>query len=113
MSRVPPPQRSVAEAAQQGITGLQTPAWFLTLGTGAWLTLGIACVVALALLVVALVAEVAIPLAIAAVLAAILVPLVDRLERWRLPRWLGAYATPSATSSSRASSSPTTSPSSG
>lgn len=86
----PSPQRSVAEAAQQGITGLQTPAWFRTLGTGAWLTLGIACVAALALLLVALVAEVAIPLAIAAVLAAILVPLVDRLERWRLPRWLGA-----------------------
>jgi predicted PurR-regulated permease PerM len=33
---------------------------------------------------------VAIPLAIAAVLAAILVPLTDRLERWRVPRWLGA-----------------------
>ena len=32
----------------------------------------------------------AIPLAIAAVLAAILVPLADRLERWRVPRWLGA-----------------------
>jgi predicted PurR-regulated permease PerM len=29
-------------------------------------------------------------LAIAAVLAAILVPLTDRLERWRIPRWLGA-----------------------
>jgi len=54
------------------------------------LTLGIACVLALGLFLIALVAEVAIPLAIAAVLAAIMVPLVDRLERWRLPRWLGA-----------------------
>jgi putative heme transporter len=35
-------------------------------------------------------AGVAIPLAIAAVLAAILVPVTDRLERWRVPRWLGA-----------------------
>ena len=42
------------------------------------------------LLLIALVAEVAIPLAIAAVLAAILVPLVDRLEGWHVPRWLGA-----------------------
>ena len=42
------------------------------------------------LVLIALVADVAIPLAIAAVLATILVPLVDRLEGWRLLRWLGA-----------------------
>jgi len=82
--------RGVAAAAQRGITELQTPSWFRTLGIGAWLTLGIAGVLALSLLLIALVAEVAIPLAIAAVLAAILVPLVGRLERWRVPRWLGA-----------------------
>jgi predicted PurR-regulated permease PerM len=82
--------RGVAAAAQRGITGLQTPSWFRTLGIGAWLTLGIAGVLALSLFLIALVAEVAIPLAIAAVLAAILVPLVGRLERWRVPRWLGA-----------------------
>lgn len=80
----------VAARAQRGITGLQTPSWFRTLGIGAWLVLGIAGVLALALFLIALVAEVAIPLAIAAVLAALLVPLVDRLERWRVPRWLGA-----------------------
>ena len=68
------PQRSVAAAAQRGITGLETPSWFRTLGIGAWLALGIAGVLALLLLLIALVAEVAIPLAIAAVLAAILVP---------------------------------------
>ncbi|MCB0895458.1 MAG: AI-2E family transporter [Nocardioides sp.] len=56
----------------------------------AWLILGVAGVLALALLLTALVAEVAIPLAVAAVLAALLVPLTDRLERWRVPRWLGA-----------------------
>ena len=82
--------RGVAAAAQRGITGLETPSWFRNLGIGAWLTLGIAGVLALALFLIALVAEVAIPLAIAAVLAAILVPLVARLERWRVPRWLGA-----------------------
>ena len=84
------PQRGVAAAAQRGITGLETPAWFRTLGIEAWLALGIAAVLALTLFLIALVAEVAIPLAIAAVLAAILVPLVDRLARWRVPRWLGA-----------------------
>lgn len=52
--------------------------------------LGIAGVLALAMLLIALVAGVAIPLAIAVVLAAILVPVTDRLERWRVPRWLGA-----------------------
>ena len=84
------PQRTVAAAAQRGLSGFETQPWFQTLGVGAWLVLGIAGVLALGLLLIALVAEVAIPLAIAAVLAAILVPLVDRLERWHVPRWLGA-----------------------
>ncbi len=84
------PQRRVAAAAQREITDFRTPAWFQTLGVGAWLLLGIAGVLALLLFLVALVGEVAIPLAIAAVLAAILVPLTDHLERWRVPRWLGA-----------------------
>jgi len=84
------PQRRVAAAAQREITGFQTPTWFRTVGIGAWLLLGIAGVLALLLFLVALVAEVAIPLAIAAVLAAVLVPLADRLEQWRVPRWLGA-----------------------
>ena len=84
------PQRSVAEAAQREIVGFETPAWFRTVGVGAWLALGIAGVLALALFLIALVAGVAIPLAIAAVLATILVPLADRLERLHVPRWLGA-----------------------
>jgi predicted PurR-regulated permease PerM len=83
-------QRGVAAAAQREITQFRTPTWFRDVGIGAWLLLGIAGVLALGLFLVALVADVAIPLAIAAVLAAILVPLVDRLERWRVPRWLGA-----------------------
>lgn len=82
--------RRVAEAAQREIADFQTPGWFRTVGIGAWLTLGVAGVLALVLFLVALVAGVAIPLAIAVVLAAVLVPLTDRLERWRLPRWLGA-----------------------
>jgi putative heme transporter len=84
------PRRRVAAAARREIAGFQTPAWFRTLGTGAWMLLGIVGILALVLLFITLVAGVAIPLAIAAVLAAILVPLVDRLERLRVPRWLGA-----------------------
>jgi predicted PurR-regulated permease PerM len=77
-------------AAQRGLTAFDIPSWFRTLGLGAWLALGIAAVVGLVLVLIALVTEVAIPLAIAAILAAIMVPLVDRLQRWRVPRWLGA-----------------------
>ena len=82
--------RRVAEAAQREIAGLQIPGWFRTVGVGAWLVLGVAGVLALVLTLVALVAGVAIPLAISVVLASVLVPLTDRLERWRMPRWLGA-----------------------
>jgi predicted PurR-regulated permease PerM len=61
-----------------------------TAGVGSWLVVGIAGVVALLLLVLALTAEIAVPLAIAAVLAAVLVPITDRLERAGVPRGLGA-----------------------
>jgi tetrahydromethanopterin S-methyltransferase subunit C len=84
---------ALAAAAQREIVGDEPTTWFRAIGVGSWLVLGMAGVLALALLLVALVAlvaEVAIPLAIAAVLAATLVPLTDRLERWRVPRWLGA-----------------------
>jgi predicted PurR-regulated permease PerM len=80
----------VAAAAQREIITFEVPDWLRTLGVSSWLALGIAAIVALVLSILALVAEVAIPLAIAAVLAAILVPLTDRLEGWRVPRWLGA-----------------------
>lgn len=82
--------RRVAAAAQRQIAAGGTPAWMRTLGVSAWLTLGVLGLLAVTLFLIALVAEVAIPLAIAAVLAALLVPLTDRLERWRVPRWLGA-----------------------
>jgi predicted PurR-regulated permease PerM len=66
------------------------PSWLHTIGLGSWLTVGIATLIVVVLLAIALVADVAIPLAIAGVLAAILVPLTDRLERAHVPRWLGA-----------------------
>ena len=66
------------------------PPWFRTLGEGAWLLVGIALLAAIALMLLALISDLVIPLVFAAILAAIFVPLVDVLERWRIPRWLGA-----------------------
>jgi predicted PurR-regulated permease PerM len=51
---------------------------------------GIAVLLAIAFFLLGLISDLLIPLVFAAILAAIFVPLVDRLERWRLPRWLGA-----------------------
>jgi putative heme transporter len=82
--------RRAATAATREIVRLQLPSWLRTLGTSAWLLVGIVVLITIVFLVLALVTQVLIPLVIAAVLAAILVPVVDRLERWRVPRWLGA-----------------------
>ncbi|HKP99904.1 MAG TPA: AI-2E family transporter [Actinomycetes bacterium] len=72
------------------VPGLHLPDWFQTLGRGAWLLVGIAVLLAIVFLLLGLVSDLVIPLVFSAILAAIFVPLVDRLERWRLPRWLGA-----------------------
>ena len=77
------------------------PEWFQTLGRGAGLLVGIAVLLAIAFFLLGLVSDLLIPLIFAAILAAIFVPLVDRLERWRLPRWLGApwsWSSPSRSS---------------
>jgi len=66
------------------------PDWFRTLGEGAWLLVGMALLAAITLLLLALISDLVIPLIFAAILAMIFVPLVDVLERWRIPRWLGA-----------------------
>jgi putative heme transporter len=70
--------------------GLHLPDWFQTLGRGAWLLVGIAVLFAIGFLLLGLISDLVIPLVFAAILAAIFVPLVDRLERVRVPRWLGA-----------------------
>jgi len=66
------------------------PDWLQTLGRGAWLLVGVAVLLAIAFSLLGLISDLLIPLVFAAILAAIFVPLVDRLERWRLPRWVGA-----------------------
>jgi predicted PurR-regulated permease PerM len=51
---------------------------------------GIAVLLGIAFVVLGLISDLVIPLVFAAILAAIFVPLVDRLERWGVARWLGA-----------------------
>jgi putative heme transporter len=77
-------------AAADRLPGLRLPDWFQTLGRGAWLLVGIAVLLAIAFFLLGLISDLVIPLVFAAILAAIFVPLVDRLERWGVPRWLGA-----------------------
>jgi predicted PurR-regulated permease PerM len=80
----------MAAAAQRGLVEFEVPGWLRTIGVGSWLALGIVGIAAVVLSILGLLTAIAIPLAIAGVLAAILVPITDRLERWRVPRWLGA-----------------------
>ena len=82
--------RRAATAATREIVQLRLPSWLRTLGTGAWLVVGIAVLIGIVLALLARVTSLMIPLVVAAVLAAILVPAVDLLQRWHLPRWLGA-----------------------
>jgi predicted PurR-regulated permease PerM len=83
-------QGEVPAAAEREGVAFNIPSWLRKAGVASWLTLGVVALVAVVLLVLAVVTEVAIPLAIAGVLAAVLVPLTDWLERWHVPRWLGA-----------------------
>lgn len=72
------------------LPALRLPNWFQTLGRGAWLIVGIAVLVGIAFFLLGLISDLVIPLIFASILAAICVPLVDRLQRWRVPRWMGA-----------------------
>jgi len=72
------------------LPGPHLPAWFLALGRGAWLMVGVAVLLGIAFFLLGLISDLVIPLIFATILAAIFVPLVDRLERWRVPRWMGA-----------------------
>jgi len=72
------------------LPALRLPSWLQTLGRGAWLMVGMAVLLGITFFLLGLVSDLVIPLIFASILAAICVPLVDRLERWRVPRWMGA-----------------------
>jgi predicted PurR-regulated permease PerM len=66
------------------------PRWVVTTGTTGWLLLGLAGVAAVVLWIVAYTSRLVIPFLAAVVLAIVFSPIVDVLERRRVPRLLGA-----------------------
>jgi predicted PurR-regulated permease PerM len=59
-------------------------------GLASWLVLGITGVVALVAVLLMLAAGIVGPFVFAALFGAVVFPLVDRLERWHVPRWVAA-----------------------
>jgi predicted PurR-regulated permease PerM len=95
----PPPEHGSSPENDPGAVEEDGPGSFLNpripdslrvLGRGAWLAVGIALALAISLLIAGLISSLLIPLVFAAILAGIFVPLVDRLERARVPRGLAA-----------------------
>jgi putative heme transporter len=78
-----------ADEPMQGFP-VRIPRWFAIVGRAAWLAVGIALAVLIAVAFAGLISDLLIPLVFATILAAILVPLVDRLQRLGVPRSLGA-----------------------
>jgi len=68
------------------------PDWLRQTGLACWLLLGIAGALALLGFIFAVTRGVTIPLIVAVVVGAVFVPLVDGLEKLRIPRWLGSIA---------------------
>lgn len=66
------------------------PVWVRPLGTISWTLVGVTLVLIILFVLFALLSEVLIPFLVAWIVAIITVPLVDRLERWHVKRWLGA-----------------------
>jgi len=60
------------------------------MGSLSWYSLGIIIIVSLIASGLAALKSVVLPLILAFMLGVIFLPLVDRLERWHFPRWLGA-----------------------
>ncbi len=57
-----------------------------SLGISAWSALGVIALVVVIALAVGAVSGILVPLVIAVILGVVLEPLVDRLEKWRVPR---------------------------
>ena len=72
------------------MTSLGIPAWLARIGVTSWLVLGVLGLGAVVVLGLSTFSAIAIPVIFSAVAAAVFVPLVDILERWRIPRGLGS-----------------------
>ncbi len=69
------------------------PRWLVRAGTAAWLTLGVLGLAAVAVVGLSYFKTIVLPVLFAALAAAIFIPLVDRMERARVPRGVGALVT--------------------
>lgn len=72
------------------MSSLPVPDWLARIGIASWLVLGVLGLGAVAVLGMSTFSAIVIPVIFSAVAAAVFVPLVDRFERWRIPRGLGA-----------------------
>jgi predicted PurR-regulated permease PerM len=77
------------------LDGMRTlaPPWLLRAGTMSWLALGVLGLGAVVVIGLSFFKTIVLPVVFAAVAAAVFVPVVDRLERARVPRSLGALVT--------------------
>jgi putative heme transporter len=76
------------------LTGLfAAPRWLRDLGRTAWLAVGVTLSVVGLVWILALTQTIVAPVITAAVVAAVAAPLIARLQRWGLPRGLGAALT--------------------
>jgi putative heme transporter len=89
-AREMPGAEAPAEGAPRSNRPWDTPVALRRLGLAAWLSLGIIAVVALAVALIGLAAGIVVPFFFAALFGAVMFPLVDRLERWHVPRWVAA-----------------------
>jgi predicted PurR-regulated permease PerM len=69
------------------------PRWLMRAGTISWLSLGVLGLAAVAVVALSFFKTIVLPVLFAALAAAIFVPLVDRMERARVPRGIGALVT--------------------
>ncbi len=72
---------------------LPAPSWLVRAGTVSWLTLGVLGLVAVAIVGLSFFKTIVLPVIFAAVVAAVFAPLVDRMQRVRVPRGVGALLT--------------------
>jgi predicted PurR-regulated permease PerM len=75
------------------VRDLLAPRWLVRAGTVSWLTLGVLGLAAVAVVGLSFFKTIVLPVLFAAIAAAIFIPLVDRMQRARVPRGVGALIT--------------------
>jgi putative heme transporter len=75
------------------VRDLPAPHWLVRAGIVSWLSLGVLGLAAVAVLGLSVFSTIVLPIVFAAVAAAVFAPLVDTMQRARIPRGLGALLT--------------------